>query len=144
MAFDQYLMSFYGPWRLRTGAVDESHNAQNAFIISGSDDQDGTYYPRATDPPLTMTVSGSAWRLSFARRNYGLLVWVEVAAQRLTTFDPAEGVGVELDTRRPFSTGSGTQPGMQMFGTLRDPSTQVPDPGPFDFTVPELPERQQV
>ena len=97
MAFDQYRISFYGTWRLRTGVVDESHNAQNAFTITGSDDHDGTYYPRATDPALTMTVTGSAWRLEFAQRNYGLLIWVEVAAQRLTTFDPADGVGVELD-----------------------------------------------
>ena len=140
MAFDQYRIRFYGNWRLRTGVVDESHNAQNAFTITGSDDHDGTYYPRATDPPMTMTVTGSAWRLEFAQRNYGLLIWVKVGAQQQTTFDPVEGVGVELDTRRPFSTGSGTLPGMQMFGTLSDPSTQVPDSRPFDFTLPELPE----
>lgn len=138
MAFDLHRITFYGKWQLRTGVVDESYGAENAFTIAGSDNQDGTYYPRATDPPLSMTVTGSMWQLWFARRRYGLKIWVGVPAQRLTTFDPVDGVGVELDTR---STGSGTLPGMQLWATLSDPSTRVPVPDspPFDFTVPELP-----
>jgi hypothetical protein len=139
VAFDLHRITFYGKWQLRTGVVDESYGAENAFTIAGSDNQDGTYYPRATDPPLKIMVTGPAWQLWFTRRRYGLKIWVGVSAQRLTTFDPVDGVGVELDTRRPSSTGPGTLPGMQLWATLSDPSTRVPRSQPFDFTVPELP-----
>ncbi|WP_059017335.1 hypothetical protein [Mycobacterium sp. M26] len=137
MAFDQHRLRFYGDWQLHTGVIDETYGAESSFTISGSDGQDGTYYPRAADPPLTLTVTGAAWLMWFGRRRYGLKIWVAVSAQRLTTFDPVDGIKVELDTRNPYSSGTGTLPGMQMWGTLWDPSTQVPNPPPFDFTYPE-------
>lgn len=143
MSFNLGQTRFYGNWLLRTGDIHDPDDASSSFIIRGSQGQDGMYPVRSQDPPTVLMVTGAEWEVQISRR-YGLMIWTQALFQRTTTFEVADGVHVELDSRAPHSGGApGTLPGMQLLCTLDDPTTNTPDPGdPFDFTVPELPNPQ--
>lgn len=148
--------TFYGPWQIKvTNAW-----GLTSFVVTGSDDADGRYAVdgRSGPPPaIEVPVRGQRWTVHVDEAVDGS--WLPAVAQfpedtdgprRSTQFVAGQGLTLTIETG-----GSSWHPewGDPILIALRVPMVRlecvcqdeatnpIPNPNPFDFTVPHGPGR---
>lgn len=126
---------FYGPWQLTLAAGDPEPTVFQRFVISGSENADGSHSP-LLGGPLELPVSGAEWTVEL--QTYEDEAWQADRVHRATAFDPSNGLIVTLASLHPGgSWWSGPEPGLTVSCVSKDPAINPIATGTsYDFTIP--------
>jgi hypothetical protein len=128
--------TFFGRWHV-LGRSELSFFFER-FIVSGSENADGTFELADDGTPINLDVSGSEWKIQFEARLEST-DWFPYDPDRATRFVLHQGLTVVLATPAPIKpSGLVFAHRLVVECISLDPTLSPPmSPNPFDFSLPK-------